>query len=152
VKVVYDRKLSIAVFSLILAFVMVASVRLSVLALALMFNTFSLSADAFLQAFSSPNGWIALLFFVAVGLLLAAVVFTISAVAIPLIVDKDTDFITAMQTSYRVVMYNPAAMILWAGAIIGLTAIGIATAFVGFVVIFPVLGYATWHSYRALLA
>ncbi len=42
-------------------------------------------------------------------------------------------------------------MAVWAMSIVALTAVGIATAFVGFAVIFPVLGYATWHSYRALV-
>ena len=90
-------------------------------------------------------------FFVGIGFLLAAVVFVISAVAIPLILDKDADFVTAMQTSYRAVTCNPRAMAVWAMSIVTLTAVGIATAFVGFAVIFPVLGYATWHSYRALV-
>jgi uncharacterized membrane protein len=152
VKVVRDRKLSIAVFSLILALVMAASVRLSALALALKLNLFSLSPDAFLQVLSSPDGWVALLFFVGIGLLVAAVIFTISAVAVPLIVDKDTDFITAMQTSYRAVMHNRGAMFIWASVVIGLTAVGIATAFLGFALIFPVLAYATWHSYCSLVA
>ena len=151
-KVVRERKLSIAVFSLVLALVMAAGVRLSAIVLALKVNTLSLSADAFLQVFSSPDGWIALLFFVGIGVALAAVVFTVSAVAIPLIVDKNTDFITAMQSSYRAVMQNRAAMIVWASVVVGLTAVGIGTAFLGFAVIFPILGYATWHSYRALVA
>ena len=77
--------------------------------------------------------------------------FVVSAVAIPLILDKDADFITAMQKSYRAVTRNPGPMALWALTIAVLTALGIATGFLGFVVLFPVLGYATWHSYRALL-
>jgi uncharacterized membrane protein len=56
-----------------------------------------------------------------------------------------------MQTSARVVTSNPGAMAVWAMSIVALTAVGIATAFVGFAVIFPVLGYATWHSYRDLV-
>ena len=46
---------------------------------------------------------------------------------------------------------NPAPMAIWAGAIVALTAVGIATAFIGLAIVFPVLGYATWHSYRALV-
>lgn len=100
--------------------------------------------------FTSSDGWITLSFFAGIGFLLAAAVFVISAVAIPLILDKDADFVTAMQTSYRVVTSNPRAMAVWAMSIVALTAVTIVTAFVGFAVIFPVLGYATWHSYRAL--
>jgi uncharacterized membrane protein len=93
----------------------------------------------------------ALGYFVGIGFLLSAVLFVISAVAVPLILDKDADFITAMQTSYRAVARNPAPMAIWAAAIVALTAIGVATAFVGLAIVFPVLGYATWHSYRALV-
>ena len=71
--------------------------------------------------------------------------------AIPLILDRDTDFISAIRTSYRAVARNPGAMLVWSAAIAALTAVGIATAFVGLAVIFPILGYATWHSYRSLV-
>jgi uncharacterized membrane protein len=99
---------------------------------------------------ASSDGWVTLSYFFGIGFLLASFVFVISAIAIPLILDKDADFITAMQKSYRAVMRNPAAMAVWAAIIVALTMVGIATGFVGFAVIFPVLGYATWHSYRAL--
>ena len=151
IKAVWQRKLSIGIFSLILALVMAAGIRLSALVLALKLNLFSLSPAAFLQAFSNPDGWVALAFFVGIGVLVAAVVFTISAVAIPLIVDRDTDLVTSILTSWRAVIRNRAAMLAWAVIIVALTAVSSATAFVGFVVVFPVLAYATWHSYRALL-
>ena len=134
-----------------LALVMAAWIRFSALLFALKFSTLKPSAEAYTQMLSSSEGWIALSYFVGIGLLLATVVFVISAVAIPLILDKDVDFITATQKSYRAVVANPGPMLVWAGLIVALTAVGIATAFVGFALIFPVLGYATWHSYRALI-
>jgi uncharacterized membrane protein len=78
-------------------------------------------------------------------------VFVISAIAIPMILDKGVDFITAMQTSYRAVVNNPGAMLIWALVIVAMTAVGLATAFIGLAVMFPILGYATWHSYRSLV-
>ena len=99
----------------------------------------------------SPSVEVPLGDFFGIGFVLASAVFVISAVAIPLILDRDADFITAMQESYRAVVRNPGAMAVWAAAIVALTAIGIATAFVGLALIFPVLGYATWHSYRSLI-
>jgi len=145
-----QRRTYLALFSLMLAMVMAAWIRFSAILFAVKFSTFSRSVEAYTRMFTSGDGWITLSFFVGIGFLLAAVVFAISAVAIPLILDKDADFVTAMQTSYRVVTSNPGAMAVWAISIVALTAVGIATAFVGFAVIFPVLGYATWHSYRAL--
>ncbi len=148
---IMQRRTYLALFSLMLAMVMAAWIRLSAVLFAVKFSTLSPSVEAYTHMFTSSDGWITLSFFVAIGFLLAAVVFVISAVAIPLILDKDADFVTAMQTSYRAVTSNPGAMVVWALSIVALTAIGIATAFVGFAVIFPVLGYATWHSYRALM-
>ena len=150
-RLMIQRRTYLALFALMLALVMAAWVRFSALLFALKFDTFSPSVEAYTQIFSSSEGWITLSFFGGVGFLLAAAVFLISAVAIPMIVDKDADFITAMQTSSRVVTSNPAAMAVWAATIVALTAVGIASAFVAFAVIFPVLGYATWHSYRALV-
>jgi len=143
------RKTYLALFSLMLALVMAAWVRFSALLFALKFNTLSSSVEAYTSMFASSEGWIALSYFFGIGFILATVVFVISAVAIPLILDKDADFITAMQKSYRVVTANPGAMAVWAALIVALTAIGVAMVFVGLAVIFPVLGYATWHSYRA---
>lgn len=150
-KLMMQRRTYLALFSLMLAMVMAAWIRFSAILFAVKFSTFSPSVEAYTRMFTSGDGWITLSFFAGIGFLLAAVVFAISAVAIPLILDKDADFVTAMQSSYRVVASNPGAMAVWAMSIVALTAVGIATVFVGFAVIFPVLGYATWHSYRALV-
>ena len=146
-----QRKTYLALFSLMLALVMAAWVRFSALLFAIKFNTLTPSVEAYLSLLGSSDGWITLSFFVGIGLLLAVVVFTVSAVAIPLILDKDVDFITAIQTSYRAVVANVGPMALWALSIVVLTFIGVVTAFIGFAVLFPILGYATWHSYRALV-
>ncbi len=145
------RSTHLALFSLTLALVMAAWVRFSALLFAVKFNALSPSIEAYTSLFSSSDGWITLSFFVGIGFILALVVFVLSAVAIPLILDEDAGFISAMQTSYRAVTSNPAAMLVWAAIIVALTAIGIATAFVGFAILFPILGYATWHSYRAMV-
>lgn len=146
-----QRKTYLALFSLLLAVTMAAWIRFSALLFALKFNTLSPSIEAYTALLSSSDGWITLSYFIGIGFILASAVFVVSAVAIPLILDKDVDFITAMQKSFRAVIRNPATMIVWAAAIVTLTAVGIATAFVGLAVIFPILGYATWHSYRALV-
>lgn len=150
-RLLVQRRTYLALFSLMLALVMAAWIRFSALLFALKFNTLTPAVETYTQMLTSSEGWIALTFFIGIGFLLATVMFVISAVAIPLILDKDADFITAMQKSYRAVVSNPGAMLVWALLIVALTIVGIATAFVGMAVIFPVLGYATWHSYRALV-
>jgi uncharacterized membrane protein len=90
--------------------------------------------------------------FVGIGSVLAITVFVTSAVSVPLIIDRDQDPLSAIRTSARAVGRNWPAMSLWAALIVILTAVGVATFGVGLVVLFPVLGYATWHSYRDLVA
>lgn len=78
----------------------------------------------------------------------ASLVFAISVVSVPMLLDRDTDVLTALWTSVRVVGANPLAMSLWAAIIMVATALSMATAMLGFVVAIPVIGHATWHAYR----
>ena len=145
------RSTYLALFSVLLSLVMAAWVRVSALLFAFKFNTLQPTIEAYTSLFSNAEGWITLSYFIGIGFLLVAAVFVISAVAIPLIVDKDEDIVTSMQTSYRAVTNNPGAMAVWAIMIVTMTALGLATAFIGLAIIFPILGYATWHSYRSLV-
>jgi uncharacterized membrane protein len=90
--------------------------------------------------------------YVACGGVLAVIVFATSVVAVPLIIDRHASASEAIRVSLRVTLANLPAMALWAFLIVGLTAIGFLTALVGMVVIAPLLGYATWHAYRDLVA
>jgi len=90
--------------------------------------------------------------YVGCGALLAGVVFAVSVVAVPLIIERNASASEAMRASIRATFTNLPAMLVWAGLIVGLTVIGFVTALVGFVVIAPLLGYATWHAYRDLIA
>lgn len=150
-RILSRRKTNLALFALMLSLVMAAWIRFSALLFAVTSSTLTPTIDAYKNLLTSADGWFTIVFFAGVGLLLVAVVFIFSAVAIPYILDKDVNFIDAMATSHLAVTKNPAAMLVWAGAIVLLTAVGIATAFIGLAIIFPILGYATWHSYRALV-
>lgn len=77
--------------------------------------------------------------------------FLLSAVSAPMIFDRDISVRNAMLTSLRVVAANPATMLLWAGLIAALTAIGFATFLFGLIIVLPWLGHATWHAYRDLV-
>jgi uncharacterized membrane protein len=84
----------------------------------------------------------------AVGAVFAAIVFSASAFSLPMIMDRKTDSITAVVTSVNAVLRNKKPMFLWAG-LIGLSVVlGFATALVGFIVLLPVIGHATWHAYQ----
>lgn len=89
--------------------------------------------------------------YIASGAVLAAIVFTLSVVAVPLIIDRHASATDAMWTSARVTFANVPAMLIWAALIVGLTALGFITLLVGMVVIAPLLGHATWHAYHDLV-
>jgi uncharacterized membrane protein len=84
----------------------------------------------------------------AVGSIFAAIAFAASAFSLPMLMDRKADTITAVITSVNATLRNKPAMAVWLGIIITLTGIGFVTAFVGLVVLFPLLGHATWHAYR----
>jgi uncharacterized membrane protein len=84
----------------------------------------------------------------AIGAVLAAIVFAISAISIPMLMDRNIDAVTAMVRSAKAVIDNPRPMGLWAILIAGFMALGIATMGLGLVLAFPLIGHATWHAYR----
>lgn len=87
----------------------------------------------------------------ALGAALAAAIFTITAVSIPLLMDRPVDVVTAIGASILAVRANWRVMFGWAAMIAVFTAAGVAVFFVGLAVALPVLAYATWHAYRDLL-
>ncbi len=87
-----------------------------------------------------------------VGALFATLVFAFAAVAIPLMLDRSTDAITAMLASAVAFGRNLGPMLVWAALIVLLVVAGFATFFVGLIVTVPWVGLATWHSYRDLIA
>jgi len=84
----------------------------------------------------------------AIGAVFSAVVFTASAFSLPMIMDRKTDAITAVITSINAVLRNKLAMLVWATIIVVCVALGFATGLLGFIVLLPLIGHATWHAYR----
>ncbi len=89
--------------------------------------------------------------YVGVGAVLAAVVFALSVVTVPMIVDRHVSARTAMHMSLRATLRDLPAMLLWAVLIVALVAIGFASNLLGMLVIFPLLGHAAWYAYRDLV-
>jgi len=84
----------------------------------------------------------------AVGAVFAVITFCISAFSLPMIMDRKTDLVTAIVTSINAVLRNRKVMLLWAATIVAGMLFSAITGLLGLVVIFPVLGHATWHAYR----
>ncbi|MCF8476712.1 MAG: DUF2189 domain-containing protein [Pseudolabrys sp.] len=87
-----------------------------------------------------------------VGAVLSLVLFSLTVVSFPLLLDRDVDFVTAMITSVRAVVTSPLPMIGWAAVIVVLMIISCMPYFLGLLVTLPVLGHASWHLYRRIVA
>lgn len=87
----------------------------------------------------------------AVGAIFAALVFTFGAFSIPMLMDRKVDAITAILTSINAVLKNKKVMIVWGLLIVFLILIGIATFFIGFAILLPIVGHASWHAYREVV-
>lgn len=86
-----------------------------------------------------------------IGGAMAALLFALSAISLPLLLDKEIDFITAMITSFSAVMSNLRVMAVWAFVIAALLLVAMLPFFLGLFVVLPVLGHATWHLYRRVI-
>ena len=87
----------------------------------------------------------------AVGAAFALLLYMITVVSLPLLLDREVDFVTAMITSFRAVTENPAPMLAWAALVAGLTFVAMIPVFLGLFVVLPLLGHATWHLYRQMV-
>ena len=105
--------------------------------------------DGFLNTvFFTPQGWTFLAVGTCVGAFLSAVLFSVTVVAMPLLLDRETDFVTAMLTSIRVVTENPLVMLTWAAIISVTMLLSLVPAFLGLIFTLPILGHTTWHLYQ----
>lgn len=92
------------------------------------------------------------LVYFSVGGVFAALIFAVSVIAIPLMLDKQVSAYTAAVASLRACAHNPLVMLSWAFCIVVLVAAGFATSFLGLIVTMPVAGHASWHVYRDVIA
>jgi uncharacterized membrane protein len=97
------------------------------------------------------EGWTFLVVGTAVGAFFAFVAFVFSSVSLQIMLDRRVDVFQGAMASLVCVAGNFRTMMIWAALIVGLTAAGFATGFLGFIVILPLVGHASWHAYRALL-
>jgi uncharacterized membrane protein len=101
---------------------------------------------------TTPPGWAMIGIGIGVGFLFAVAALLISVVSFPLLIDRDVGVDTAVRTSIKAVRENPGAMALWGFIVAGALVLGSLPLFLGLVVVMPVLGHATWHLYRKVVA
>lgn len=143
---------TLAMFGAFLAIALIGWERISAILFALFYGgEITDVSNFFRDVFLSGDYLHFVVAYLVVGGMLAAVVFSLSAIAIPMIMDRETDTVTAAMTSLRAVGLNLGAMALWAAIIVGLVMVGFATMMIGMVILLPLLGHATWHAYREMV-
>jgi len=100
------------------------------------------------EVFLTPNGLTMLAVGSAVGAVFALLLYMITVLALPMLLDRELDFVTAMIASFQYVAAHPLVMLGWALLIAVLTFAAMVPWFLGLFVVLPVLGHATWHLYR----
>lgn len=149
---VWRRNLAaIGIYSLILIVLYLLWARASLVMFALFYQGGMPSLESFITQVSRFDNIEFLAAYLFVGAVFAGLVFAFSVVSIPMMLDRNQDAVTAMLASFLALVRNLPTMLLWAALIALLTALGIATAFLGLIITMPLVGHASWHAYRALI-
>lgn len=139
---------TMAIFGTVLLVLEMIWARVALIIFAVSFDTLP-DLGGSLLTLLTPEHLGFLVTYFAVGGLFAALIFGISVVSIPMILDRQTDAITAGLTSLRLCFAQPGVMLLWGALITLLTVLALLPGFVGLLAVGPVLGHASWHAYRA---
>ena len=111
-------------------------------------NAVMTNVSSSLAVFLSPQGLSMLAFGTLVGAAFATLLFCLTVVSLPMLLDREVDFVTAMLTSFALVRENPRIMLSWGALIAICLFLGMLPAFLGLLVVLPLFGHASWHLYR----
>ncbi|TAK79730.1 MAG: DUF2189 domain-containing protein, partial [Aquabacterium sp.] len=145
------RLKNIAVFGAVLLVLEMIWGRASLVVFALTFDGMP-DFKGSLLALLDPRNVEFIVAYTAVGAIFALWIFAVSVISMPMLMDRDTDAISAGLTSLRLVLAQPLVMGFWGLLITLLVAAAMLPWFLGLLVVAPVLGHASWHAYRAALA
>jgi uncharacterized membrane protein len=106
----------------------------------------------FTTIFTTQEGLLFLAVGHIVGAVLALILFSVTVVSIPLLLDRDVDVVTAIITSVRAVAASPVVMLAWGVTVTLLFIIGCLSGFLGLLIVLPILGHASWHLYRRIVS
>ncbi|MCV2880816.1 DUF2189 domain-containing protein [Actibacterium sp. XHP0104] len=142
-----DRQLPSISAIIILIFLFWTFIGHMIFALFLGLSTMTNISSSY-EVFLTPNGMMMLAVGSVVGGIIAALLFAITVVGLPLLLDREIDFVTAMIVSYQACLRNMGVMAVWGVLVTVLLFIGMLPMFMGLLLVLPVLGHATWHLYR----
>ena len=123
-----------------------------VLALTMNYNSVRSLEHFFTTLFTTGDGATFLIIGTLIGAFLSTVLFSITVIAMPLLLDKNVDFVTAIITSVKTVHGSPVVMLCWGAAVGALTLLATVPMLLGVIVVFPVLGHTSWHLYERLVS
>ena len=143
---------SLGLFTVMLLFVLISWERLSAILVGLFLSGSGIGGLSDLLSLGAVQQHADfVLAYLAFGGVLALMMFSLSVVSLPMMLHRKVDFATALVTSFMATKLNFAVLLLWGVLIAGLSALGMATDFIGMALIFPWLGHASWHAYRELV-
>lgn len=142
------RTSTLAIFAFVLLVLEMLWGRASLVVFALSFDGMP-DFRGTLLALLDPENLNFILAYMAVGAVFAGLIFAVSVVSMPMILDRPTDAITAGLTSMRLVLGQPGVMLLWGGLLTVLVVLAMLPWFAGLLVVGPIAGHASWHAYRA---
>jgi uncharacterized membrane protein len=145
---------SIALFGLLLALAWIFWERVAAIVFAMFYEGTATDASHLMRdvLLGGDQPALLLLAFFGAGGVIAAVVFALAVVTVPMLLDRpEADVVSAGLTSLRCCVRNPGATMVWAALLVAIIGLGFATAMLGLVVVFPLLGHASWHAYRDMV-
>ncbi|WP_082549223.1 DUF2189 domain-containing protein [Rhizobacter sp. Root404] len=145
------RSGTMAIFGAVLLVIEMLWARASLVVFALSFDGMP-DFKGSLLALLDPQNLTFIVAYLIVGGLFATLIFACSVVAMPMILDRETDAISAGITSIRLCLAQPGVMLLWGLTITAIVVVALLPWFLGLLVAAPVLGHASWHAYRAAVA
>lgn len=141
---------SMAIFAAVLLIFEMLWSRASLVVFAVTMKTMP-SSEHLLAALVNMENLGFIVTYMVVGSLFASLIFLTSVISIPMILDRQTDAISAALTSFRACLQNPLVMLCWGGMIALSTVLAMLPAFLGLLIVAPVLGHATWHAYHQIV-
>lgn len=142
---------NIGIFAVVLGIVFLVWARASLVVFALFYTNEMPNLSGFLTQLLALENLEFLMVYFGIGLIFSTIVFAVSVISVPLMLDRNQDAISSMLASTGALARNPAAMLVWAVLIVVLTLIGFMSFHLGLVVLMPIVGHASWHAYRDLV-
>jgi uncharacterized membrane protein len=148
-----ENAFNIFSMGLILVVSLIAWVTLAHLIIALTFTGITPSTwqGFLLSLFGTWNGFQLLVVGTVSGAVIAFMIFSISAISIPMLIDRNCNAFDAIQTSWNAMRHNRIQLLLWGAILVTVIVAGFLTLFVGLIIGFPLAAHATWHAYRDLV-